>query len=281
MKEIKTYSLEELRGIEEICTESDLIAKNLDILQEQGVEILLEAPSLQEDKRFLVPVKYKDKYGFINHMAQIVVQPIYDEFNKYDLAKSSSDMSLIRVARKTYLVDYDLMCTYEDEPVWGVINAKGEKVLRILYRSVDINDTNDVFSVQQIRPFYKWGVRGLHNKEIIPFGKFHKISSFANGFARIIQSNKYGIIDLQGNVIITEGMFDKIWSPNAKYDSIVCEKGGVRYTITFEMLRYLQQEYLTTGQIKTSVEEIMEYQEYLQKDFPNGWKAIQLDTNKL
>ena len=47
------------------------------------------------------------------------------------------------------------------------------------------------------------------------------------------------------------------------------------------MLRYLQQEYLTTRQIKTSVEEIMEYHEYLQKDFPNGWKAIQLDTNEL
>lgn len=281
MTEIKTYTLDELQTYGEHCTDNDLVVKNINLLQEQGVEISLEASSLQEDKRFLIPVKYQDKYGFINHMAQIVVQPIYDEFNKYDLAKSSSDMSLIRVARKTYLVDYDLMCTYEDEPVWGVINAKGEKVLRILYRSVDINDTNNVFSVQQIRPFYKWGVRGLYNKELIPFGKFHRISSFVNGFARIIQSNKYGIIDLQGNVIIAEGMFDKIWIPNAKYDSIVCEQGGERYTITFEMLRYLQQEYLTTGKVKTSVEEIMEYQEYLQKDFPNGWKAIQLDTNKL
>lgn len=281
MTKIKTYTLEELQTYGEHCTDNDLVVKNINLLYEQGVEILLEASSLQEDKRFLIPVKYKDKYGFINHMAQIVVQPIYDEFNKYDLAKSSSDMSLIRVARKTYLVNYDLMCTYEDEPVWGVINAKGEKVLRILYRSVDINDTNDVFSVQQIRPFYQYGVRGLYNKELIPFGKFHRISSFANGFARIIQSSKYGIIDLQGNVIIAEGMFDKIWNPNAQYNSIVCEKGGVRYTITFEMLRYLQQEYLTTGQIKTSVEEIMEYQEYLQKDFPNGWKKIQIDTNNL
>lgn len=280
MNEIKTYTLEELQTCGEFCTDNDLVVENINLLQEQGVEILLEASSLQEDKRFLIPVKYQDKYGFINHMAQIVVQPIYDEFNKYDLAKSSSDMSLIRVARKTYLVDYNLMCTYEDEPVWGVINAKGEKVLQLLYRSVDINDKNDVFSVQQIRPFYKWGVRGLYNKEIIPFGKFHNISSFVKGFARINYENK-AIIDLQGNVIIPEGLFDNIWHPNANYDSIVCEKGGVRYTIAFEMLRYLQQEYLTTGQIKTSVEEIMEYQEYLQKDFPNGWKAIQLDTNKL
>lgn len=281
MKEIKTYSLEELRGIEEICTESDLIAKNLDILQEQGVEILLEASSLQEDKRFLIPISFEGKLGLINHMAQIVVQPIYDEFNKYDLAKSSSDMSLIRVARKTYLVNYDLMCTYEDEPVWGVINAKGEKVLRILYRSVDINDTNDVFSVQQIRPFYKWGVRGLYNKELIPFGKFDRISSFANGFARIIQSDKHGIIDLQGNVIITEGMFDKIWTPDAKYDSIVCEKGGVRYTITFEMLKHLQKEYISKGRIDTSIEDIMEYHKHLQGDFSNGWETIKLDTNEL
>jgi hypothetical protein len=256
------------------------VVKNTNLLQEQSVEIFLEAPSLQEDKRVLIPIKYKDKYGFINHMAQVIAQPIYDEFNKYDLAKASSEKFLIRVARKTYLVDYDLMCTYEDEPIWGVINATGQTVLPILYRSVDISDTNDVFSVQQIRPFYKWGVRGLYNKEIIPFGKFHNISSFVQGFARINYDNQ-AIIDLQGNVIIPEGMFEKIWNLNAKYDSIVCEKGGVRYTITFEMLRHLQQEYLTTGQIKTSIEEIMEYQEYLQKDFPNGWKAIQLDTNEL
>lgn len=281
MKEIKTYSLEELREIRETCTENDLIAKNLDILQEQGVEILLEASSLQEDKRFLIPISFEGKLGLINHMAQIVVQPIYDEFNKYDLAKSSSAMSLIRVARKTYLVNYDLMCTYEDEPVWGVINAKGEKVLRILYRSVYINDTNDVFSVQQIRPFYQYGVRGLYNKELIPFGKFHRISSFANGFARIIQSDKHGIIDLQGNVIITEGMFDKIWTPDAKYDSIVCEKGGVRYTITFEMLKHLQKEYISKGRIDTSIEDIMEYHKHLQGDFSNGWETIKLDTNEL
>lgn len=280
MVDLKTYTLEELQTLNNNYTAVDLVVENINLLQEQGVEILLEASSLQEDKRYLVPIKYKEKCGFINHMAQIVVQPIYDEFNKYDLAKSSSDMSLIRVARKTYLVNYDLMCTYEDEPVWGVINAKGEKVLRILYRSVDINDTNDVFSVQQIRPFYKWGVRGLYNKELIPFGKFHNISSFVQGFARINYNNQ-AIIDLQGNVIIPEGMFETIWNLNAKYDSIVCEKGGVRYTITFEMLRHLQQEYLTTGQIKTSIEEIMEYQEYLQKDFPNGWKKIQIDTNNI
>lgn len=281
MTEIKTYTLEELQALDNNYTEVDLVVKNTNLLQEQSVEILLEAPSLQEDKRVLIPIKYKDKYGFINHMAQVIAQPIYDEFNKYDLAKASSEKSLIRVARKTYLVDYDLMCTYEDEPVWGVINAKGEKVLRILYRSVDINDTNDVFSVQQIRPFYKWGVRGLYNKELIPFGKFHRISSFANGFARIIQSNKYGIIDLQGNVIIAEGMFDKIWIPNAKYDSIVCEKGGVRYTITFEMLKHLQKEYISKGRIDTSIEDIMEYQKHLQGDFSNGWETIQLDQNEL
>lgn len=281
MKEIKTYSLEELREIRETCTENDLIAKNLDILQEQGVEILLEAPSLQEDKRFLIPVKYKDKYGFINHMAQIVVQPIYDEFNELDVNSCSLKEDVIRIAKRCYIVDYADMRTYDNEQVWGVINTKGGIILPIMYRSILINDTRDVFSVQQLRPFYKWGVRGLYNRELIPFGNFHWISSFANGFARIIQSNKYGIIDLQGNVIIAEGMFNKIWIPNAKYDSIVCEKGGVRYTITFEMLRYLQQEYLTTGQIKTSVEKIMEYQEYLQKDFPNGWKAIQLATNEL
>jgi hypothetical protein len=281
MKEIKTYSLEELREIHETCTESDLITKNLDILQELGVEILLEASSLQEDKRLLIPIEHNRKLGLINHFAQVVVQPLYDDINVYDLNNCSTEDDLLRVTKKCNIVDYENMCTYEDMEAIGVINARGIQVLPIMYRYISINDTKNIFTVQRLKPCYGYGVRGLYNKEIIPFGKFHNISSFANGFARIIQSNKYGIIDLQGNVIITEGMFDKIWSPDAKYDSIVCEQGGVRYTITFEMLKHLQKEYISKGRIDTSIEDIMEYQKHLQGDFSNGWETIKLDTNEL
>ena len=91
MKEIKTYSLEELREIHETCTESDLITKNLDILQELGVEILLEASSLQEDKRFLIPISFEGKCGLINHMAQVIAQPLYDEINEHDVNSCSSE----------------------------------------------------------------------------------------------------------------------------------------------------------------------------------------------
>lgn len=280
MKEIKTYSLEELREIRETCTENDLIAKNLDILQGQGVEILLEASSLQEDKRFLIPVKYKDKYGFINHMAQIVVQPIYDEIREHDVNSCSSERDVIRIAKRCYIVDYANMRTYDNEQVWGVVNAKGETILPIMYRSIGINDTSDVFSVQQLRPFYQYGVRGLYNKEIIPFGKFHNISSFVKGFARINYENK-AIIDLQGNVIIPEGLFDNIWYPDENFDSIVCEKGGIRYIINYEMLKLLQKEYISRGRIETSIEDIMEYHKHLQGDFSNGWETIKLDTNEL
>ena len=280
MTNIKTYTLEDLQTLDNNYTDADLVTENINLLYEQGVEILLEASSLQEDKRYLIPIKYKDKFGFINHFAQVVVQPIYDMYNEYDVKSSSADFSLIRVAKKQDIVDYQFMCVHENQLVWGVINAKGESMIPVMYRCIDISDTNDVFSVQQLRPFYQYGVRDLYNKEIIPFGKFFNISSFVQGFARINYNNQ-AIIDLQGNVIIPEGMFESIWNLNAKYDSIVCEKGGVRYTITFEMLRHLQQEYLTTGQIKTSIEEIMEYQEYLQKDFPNGLKIITLETNEL
>ena len=64
MTEIKTYTLEELQALDNNYTEVDLVVKNTNLLQEQSVEILLEAPSLQEDKRVLIPIKYKDKYGF-------------------------------------------------------------------------------------------------------------------------------------------------------------------------------------------------------------------------
>lgn len=109
MTNIKTYTLAERQALDNNYTDADLVAENINLLYEQGVEILLEATSLQEDKRVLIPIKYEDKYGFINHRAQIVVQPIYDKYNEYDVKSSSADFSLIRVAKKQDIVDYQFM----------------------------------------------------------------------------------------------------------------------------------------------------------------------------
>ena len=65
MTEIKTYTLEELQTLDNNYTGGDLVVENTNLLQEQGIEILLDESSLQEDKRYLIPIKYKDKFGFI------------------------------------------------------------------------------------------------------------------------------------------------------------------------------------------------------------------------
>ena len=63
MTNIKTYTLEDLQTLDNNYTDADLVTENINLLYEQGVEILLEASSLQEDKRYLIPIKYKDKFG--------------------------------------------------------------------------------------------------------------------------------------------------------------------------------------------------------------------------
>lgn len=265
--EIKTYTLEELNKGQCKFTDYGLICENLKLLNEQDVDILFVGASIQEDKRFLIPIKHNRKWGLINHLAQVVVQPIYDNINKHDLEKCTKESDLLRVSKTCYIVDYENMRTYDDTAI-GVINALGRPVLPVMYRTIQISDTKDVFTVQRLRPDYKCGVLGLYNKEIIPFGQFHDISHFIKGFARIRDKNGWGIIDLKGNVIIEGGIFSTIWSPDAQYDSIVVEKNTIRYCISYEDLDILRQELLINGCITTTIDSIISYKEHLQGDFP-------------
>ena len=268
MKEIKTHTLEDLNRGQCQFTDYGLMCENLKLLKEQDVYILHIGASIIEDKRLLIPIEHNRKLGLINHFAQVVVQPLYDDINVYDLNNCSTEDDLLRVTKKCNIVDYENMCTYEDMEAIGVINARGIQVLPIMYRYISINDTKNIFTVQRLKPYYGYGVRGLYNKEIIPFGKFYDISHFVKGFARAKNSKGWVIIDIQGNEIIEGGIFSNIWAPDSQYNSIVVEKSSTRYTLSYEDLEELRQELLANGCITTSPDSLLSYQTHIQGDFP-------------
>lgn len=268
MKEIKTHTLEELNKGQFQFTDYGLMCENLKLLKEQDVYILHVGASITEDKRLLIPIEHNRKLGLINHFAQVVVQPLYDDINVYDLNNCSTEDDLLRVTKKCNIVDYENMCTYEDMEAIGVINARGIQVLPTMYRYISINDTKNIFTVQRLKPYYGYGVRGLYNKEIIPFGKFYDISHFVKGFARAKNSKGWVIIDIQGNEIIEGGIFSNIWALDSQYNSIVVEKSSTRYTISYEDLEDLRQELLANGCITTSPDSLLSYQTHIQGDFP-------------
>ena len=51
------------------------------------------------------------------------------------------------------------------------------------------------------------------------------------------------------------------------YSSIVVERDRIRYEIPFAVLEKLQEELKVRGEITTSVEQYLNYKEYLQQDF--------------
>ena len=109
----------------------------------------------------------------------------------------------------------------------------------------------------------------LNGTEIIPYGRYLKIyDDFISGFSRTLSNTHlWGVIDINGNEIIKEGTFNKIWPIKNDYSSIVVERERIRYEIPFAVLEKLQEELKIRGEITTSVEQYLNYKEYLQQDF--------------
>ena len=121
--------------------------------------------------------------------------------------------------------------------LFGIMDANGKIILKPIYRHLSISDTKDLFTVQNRD--YEYGVIDIHEKEIVPFGKFAFICNIVHGFTRVrIAKEGWAIIDSKGNVLING--FSEIWGFNEKYDSFVVTKKGRRYTVSIEALEALR-----------------------------------------
>lgn len=57
---------------------------------------------------------------------------------------------------------------------------------------------------------------------------------------------------------------------DARYNRIVVKRDGVRYDVSIEVLQKMQEELKTKGQIVTSIDDYLNYEEYLQNDFTDA-----------
>ena len=108
---------------------------------------------------------------------------------------------------------------------------------------------------------YTRGLIDLSEKEIIPFGIYSHIGTFAYDFARTINKEGRGIVDINGNIIVPNGLFEEIWDFNERYSTIVVKYNGIRYAIPFAALQEIQK-----GSIKNIIN-FLEYKGYLQHDY--------------
>lgn len=134
---------------------------------------------------FLIPiVNTESKIGFVDNKCNIVVEPIYDEIKGSFL----SDDSIVAVCK---------------DKMWNVIDSKGHELLKNWTcgdiipskdsRMITINTSNSKVVLNVDAPKFR---RCFKEKEISFIGEFRY------GFAKIHKSNRWGIIDKDGNEVV-------------------------------------------------------------------------------
>lgn len=228
---------------------------------------------ISQDNRYLVPfVMYEHneiRFGFSDKDENIIIPAKYDKI--FDDFYSEDD--LVRVGKR-FVIDYGT----EKKPrqykyfYCGLINSSGDELIPCnrYWELFYVNLEKTLLVAHGNRQKGECALIDIHGVEIIPYGRYTDIYQFVFNFARTQNKNGWGVIDIEGNSIIPNGEFEEIWNLDPQYPHIVVQRAGVRYTLPIEVLIKLRQELKTTGSINTPVEQYLNYQQYLQRDFTRG-----------
>lgn len=103
---------------------------------------------------------------------------------------------------------------FQKDGLWGVNNKQGEEIIPPKYKEM-FQFSCGLALVRN--SLYQYAYINVHDKPVIPFGLYSWCDPlFVCGFARVVQNNKWGIIDTLGNIIVPIE-YDQICSINENY----------------------------------------------------------------
>ena len=220
--------------------------KELEMHEYTKVLVPAKQYDFSNDKRLLIPFTSGERIGFVNCNQEVVVQPKYTMY--YGDCYSENDYIKVAIAYNYGYPRSNGGVSSYSKPLYGLINHQGEVVIEPENPSLIVseNSANCLLTIQ--KKDYKYGVINLEGEEIVPFGKYHWIDGFYNGYARVIKigkrsngsndkDNKWGVINECGEEVIP-CIYSNIWNFYGKdYNSIIVEDSGSRKHIPFEELR--------------------------------------------
>lgn len=150
----------------------------------KDAKILIPASSFnpKSDSRLLIPFTSFDKIGFMNKQGEVVVEPQYTMY--YGDCYSPTDLIKVSINESYGFIKNNGEIDSRIRPLYGLINYKGEVVLDIKYHSIVPAVGNwDIITAQNKER--KYGVIDMNGNVIVPFGKYDYIDGFDRGFARV------------------------------------------------------------------------------------------------
>lgn len=151
----------------------------------KDAKILVPASSfkLESDSRLLIPFTSFDKIGFMNRQGEVIVKPQYAMY--YGDCYSPTDLVKVAVDDIFGFPKSNNQVRCYTSPLYGLMNYKGEIVLDTMYRWLDLAiGCGNLVTVQNKE--LKYGVIDLNGNVIVPFGRYDYIDGFDKGFARVI-----------------------------------------------------------------------------------------------
>lgn len=204
-KKIESFQEEEFDEIEDYdYYEEDSLYADPNVswgyINSEGIEVI--KPQFQAAYDFfggLAKVKFNGKYGFINKKGAFVVDPVYEKADQFN----------------------DGICRVVYEGKTGWINQNGEMVIRPRFNQKFVDDEILCFTE---KPHGKLGLVNTKG-EIIVNPRFESMMDFHNGYAKVYENEKWGLIDRNGKYACPpeygniSGPFanDRIWTLDGKY----------------------------------------------------------------
>lgn len=200
------------------------LQKRINDFRKRSVGILVSEPALYTYGMYLLPIIDNGKIGFINHEAEVVIKPVYDDF------------------KGVFVDEYDYVCI-KQKGKWGIVNSQG-------YLSCDIEYDNIIPGIVNYRQNwlyrdhlftvnknYQWAVITGHDDKFVGFGTFDWIDGYDHGLARVKKGNKWGIIAPSGEIVLPVE-YDNIYNFYDKdnRESTRVEKGSESFEIKFSDL---------------------------------------------
>lgn len=180
----------------------------------------------------LAPVRENGTYGYINRDGEYVISP------KFDFAFNfRNGIARVYNNRKAYYIneigdilfvdefyknhgfnENDVAIVETESRRFGLIDINGELILDTIFvRLSPFNNNRAVIVGENHSPYgnnadstriYEIGVVNSVGDFVIPFGKYESISNFKNGYSivNLINSERKGIIDTNGSLILEEGL---------------------------------------------------------------------------
>lgn len=162
---------------------------NICAFLKDGANVFLTPDVLDSIKLPLIPIISNNKFGFIDVMCNIVVEPIYDEIK--GTFRSTESIISVRKSNK-----------------WTVLNASGEELLPLTYGTIIPGYDCPLATIQNQS---NSKVVNVLTKDIIVNNRFDYIGGFRYGFARVRigdnNTGKWGIINEFGGLVVPTQYF--------------------------------------------------------------------------